>query len=68
MKETKQTASEKKYGIHPDRDFDLTNVVSSTELTGLIPSAPDSSFEVENYGDLLEYQPQDITVKNEKIM
>jgi len=58
-----QTDSELKYNIHPDRDFDLNNVASSTELTGLIPFAVYSNDENESYSELMEYQPQDITLK-----
>lgn len=58
----KQTASEAKYGIHPDKDFDLCNVASSTDLTGLVPAAILDREENESYSELLEYQAQDITV------
>ena len=57
-----QTNSERKYGIHPDLDFDLCNVASSTDLTGLIPAAPSCRTEVHSYGNLYKYQPQDVTV------
>ena len=57
-----QTNSERKYGIHPDLDFDLCNVASSTDLTGLIPAAPSCQTEVNSYGNLYEYQAQDITI------
>lgn len=58
----KQTASERKYGIHPDMDFDLCNVASSTDLTGLIQAAVYSKKEEKSYGDLYEYQAQDIMI------
>lgn len=58
----KQTASERKYGIHPDTDFDLCNVASSTDLTGLIQAAVYSKKEEKSYGDLYEYQAQDIMI------
>ena len=56
----KQTESERKYGIHPDFDFDICNVVSSMDLTGLIPSAPVSKKEEKSYGEMYEYQAPDI--------
>ena len=58
--------SEIKYGINPSIDFELCNVASSTDMTGLIPSAPISSSEIKHYGDLIEYQAQDITIPNVK--
>ena len=58
-----QTPSEAKYNIHPDRDFDLNNVASSTDLTGLIPYAVHTHDENKSYSELMEYQPQDITLK-----
>ena len=57
-----QTASEKKYGIHPDEDFDLCNVVSAKDMTGLVPAAILTTGEYASYGDMFEYQAQDITV------
>ena len=57
------TPSEEKYNIHPERDFDLNNVASSTDLTGLIPYAVHTHDENESYSELIEYQPQDITLK-----
>lgn len=65
-----QTSSEKKYNIHPEKDFDLCNVASSKDLTGLKPFAIHSDLEEEAYGDLMEYQPQDIVTvtKNKQTM
>ena len=40
---------------NPDTDqtmFDPTSVVSSTECTGLVPAAPDSTAEVAGYTDI----------------
>lgn len=63
----KQTKSEKKYGIHPDVDFDQCNVASSSDLTGLIPSAPSCEAEVNHYGDMYAYQPQDVTNRKKEV-
>ena len=62
QKTTGQTISEKKYNINTDEDFDLCNVASSTDLTGLKPFAIHSNEEEEAYSELFEYQPQDIVV------
>lgn len=63
--QTNQTASEAKYNINPDKDFGMCNVASITDLTGLIPFKVDSHGEYDSYGELYEYQPQDVVSPRE---
>ena len=51
-----QTASEKKYNINPERDFNLCDAASATELTGLFARAPKSDSEVHSYQSIYNYQ------------
>ena len=53
QKTTGQTMSEKKYNINPEKDFDLCNVASSTDLTGLKPFAIHSNEALGGIGSLL---------------
>lgn len=62
---TNQTSSEAKYNIDPDKDFDICNVASSTDLTGLIPFRVENHAENDSYGELYEYQSRDIVCPKE---
>ena len=55
-----QTKSESKYNIFPDQDFDVANAVSTSELTGLMYRPALNEEQYEFYGDLIEFEPQDI--------
>lgn len=47
-----------KYNI--DKDEDYLKAISSNDCTGLIPSAPCSKEEYENYKDLYKFSPTQV--------
>ena len=63
----KHKKSNDKYNIQ--WDINSLNASSSSELTGLIPSGPDSDDELESYNEILTYRPENTVAKdNEKNM
>lgn len=60
-KSNKFNKSIDKYNIQLDKKS--LNASSSTELTGLIPSAPTSDDEIESYNEILTYRPESTVSK-----
>ncbi len=58
----KNNKSKDKYNIQWD-SINSLNASSSTELTGLIPSAPTSDDEIESYNEILTYRPENTVSK-----
>lgn len=54
--------SDEKYKIN--NDFDALNSCSTTDLTGLIPSAPESEEELESYNDVYTFRAKSIVAKD----
>ena len=44
----------------PIKDVEFIESVSVNECTGLIPSAPEDSEELESYFDVVKFSPEDI--------
>ncbi len=58
---SKSDDSDKKYRINDD--FDVLNSCSTTDLTGLIPSAPASDEELESYNDIYTFRAKSMVAK-----
>lgn len=46
--------------------FELCNACSSTDCTGLIPTPPLTEEEMESYMDIYDYQPPNVTERDDK--
>lgn len=44
-------------------DINSLNASSATELTGLIPGAPISDYEIESYNQIMKFSSKDIVTK-----
>jgi hypothetical protein len=43
-------------------DFDVSNAISQTECTGLIPWAPRNSHELDAYDEIISYSPESANI------
>lgn len=44
--------------------FDMNNVASATDFTGLIPSAPQNDYTVDSYGNIMDYISSAVVLNN----
>lgn len=65
---TKYTVEKKIEELDPYRtdNFDYMSACSTTDCTGLIPSAPASDEEYDAYNDIYFFQPPEITANKTK--
>ena len=45
-------------------DFDVCNVISATDCTGLIPWAPNSEEQLDSYDEIINYSPESANIYN----
>ena len=49
---------------NPMFDFDISNAISSTDCTGLIPWAPSSEEQLDSYDEIMNYSPETANIYN----